>query len=51
MIECASATTMRREVVVCVVEKIWKDTFKTPEFVTVLLAIVNSADLYESVTT
>ena len=34
-----------------VVQKMWKGTFKTPEFVTVLLVIMNCADLYESVIT
>ena len=51
MIECTSVTSMRREVVVCDVQKMWKDTFKTPEFVTVLLAKMIFTDLYESVIT
>jgi len=51
MIECTSVTSTRREVVVCDVQKMWKDTFKTPEFVTVLLAKMIFTDFYESATT
>lgn len=47
VIDCTSVTSMRREVVVCNVQKMWKDAFKTPELVTVYLAIMNCADLCE----
>jgi len=50
MIECTSVTSTRREVV-CDVQKMWKDTFKTPEFVTVLLAKIIFTDFYESAAT
>jgi len=51
MIECTYVTSMRGQVVVCDVQKMWNDTFKTPEFVTVLFVIMIFTDLYGSVIT